>query len=61
VRQDGQSLTFSINRVNVYVLKNWLREMNLATGVRLEKMTLTPVDHLSDVKADLQLSWKKSA
>lgn len=61
VRQDGQALTFAINRVNVYVLKNWLREMNLATGVQLEKMNLTPVDHLSDVKADIQLSWKKSA
>lgn len=58
VRQDGQSLSFVINRVNVYVLKNWLREMNLTTGVRLEKMNLTPVDHVSDVKAEIQLSWK---
>lgn len=33
--------------------------MNLASGVRLEKMNLTPVDHLSDVKAEIQLTWKK--
>lgn len=58
VRQEGQSLHFAINRVNVYVLKNWLREMNLTTGVRLEKMTMTPVDHVSDVKAEIQLTWK---
>ena len=50
-----------MNRVNVYELKNWLREMNLASGVRLEKMNLTPVDHLSDVKAEIQLTWKKVA
>ncbi|WP_370965302.1 type II secretion system protein GspM [Enterobacter wuhouensis] len=59
VRQDGQTLAFVVNRVNVYELKNWLREMNLASGVRLEKMNLTPVDHLSDVKAEIQLTWKK--
>lgn len=61
VRQDGQSLSFAVNRVNVYVLKNWLREMNLTTGVRLEKMNLTPVDHVSDVKAEIQLTWKNRA
>ncbi|MEB6379132.1 type II secretion system protein M [Leclercia adecarboxylata] len=61
VRQDGQSLSFVINRVNVYVLKNWLREMNLTTGVRLEKITMDPVDRRSDVKAEIQLTWKKSA
>jgi general secretion pathway protein M len=59
IRQDGQTLAFVVNRVNVYELKNWLREMNLASGVRLEKMNLTPVDHLSDVKAEIQLTWKK--
>ncbi|MCU6670867.1 type II secretion system protein M [Enterobacteriaceae bacterium H4N4] len=58
VRQEGQSLHFAINRVNVYVLKNWLREMNLTTGVRLEKMTMTPADHVSDVKVEIQLTWK---
>ena len=61
IRQDGQTLAFVVNRVNVYELKNWLREMNLASGVRLEKMNLTPVDHLSDVKAEIQLTWKKVA
>ncbi|WP_230351970.1 type II secretion system protein GspM [Lelliottia sp. WAP21] len=61
VRQDGQMLSFVVNRVNVYELKNWLREINLSSGVRLEKMNLTPVDHLSDVKAEIQLTWKKSA
>jgi len=61
VRQDGQSLSFVINRVNVYVLKNWLREMNLTTGVRLEKMNMVPVDHLSDVKAEVQVTWKTAA
>lgn len=61
IRQDGQTLAFVVNRVNVYELKNWLREMNLASGVRLEKINLTPVDHLSDVKAEIQLTWKKVA
>lgn len=60
VRQDGQTLAFAINRVNVYELKNWLREINLTSGVRLQKMNLTPVDHLSDVKAEIQLTWKKA-
>ena len=61
VRQDGQTLTFVVERVNIYVLKNWLREINITSGVRLEKMNLTPVDHLSDVKAEIQLTWKKAA
>ena len=61
IQQDGQTLTFNIDRVNVYELKNWLREVNLTTGVRLEKMDLTPVDHLSDVKAQIKLSWAKVA
>lgn len=56
---DGQTLAFAINRVNVYELKNWLREINLTSGVRLQKMNLTPVDHLSDVKAEIQLTWKR--
>lgn len=61
VRQDGQTLSFVLNRVNVYELKNWLREINQTSGVRLQKMNLTPVDHLSDVKAEVQLSWSKTA
>lgn len=61
IRQNGQTLTFVIKRVNVYELKNWLREMNMTTGVRLEKMSLKPVDHLSDVEADIQLTWKTQA
>src|SRR5690606_27212883 len=61
VRQDGQTLAFVVNRVNVYELKNWLREINLASGVRLQKMNLTPVDHLNDVKAEIELTWKTSA
>ena len=61
IQQDGQTLTFNIDRVNVYELKNWLREVNLTTGVRLEKMDLTPVDHLSDVKAQIKLSRAKVA
>jgi len=61
VRQDGQTLSFVVNRVNVYELKNWLREINLASGVRLQKMNLTPVDHLSDVKAEVQLTWARHA
>jgi general secretion pathway protein M len=61
VRQDGQTLSFVVNRVNVYELKNWLREINLASGVRLQKMNLTPVDHLSDVKAEVQLTWARNA
>lgn len=61
LRQDGQSLSFSIDRVNVYTLKNWLREMNMTSGVRMEKVDLTPVDHLSDVSAHITLSWGKTA
>ncbi|MCK7312486.1 type II secretion system protein GspM [Enterobacter bugandensis] len=61
VRQDGQNLSFVVNRVNVYELKNWLREINQTSGVRLQKMSLTPVDHLSDVKAEVQLTWSKTA
>ncbi|EWG68808.1 MULTISPECIES: type II secretion system protein GspM [unclassified Enterobacter] len=61
VRQDGQTLSFVVNRVNVYELKNWLREINQTSGVRLQKMNLTPVDRLSDVKAEVQLTWSKTA
>ncbi|MGX5025760.1 type II secretion system protein GspM [Enterobacter asburiae] len=61
VRQDGQTLSFVVSRVNVYELKNWLREINQTSGVRLQKMNLTPVDHLSDVKAEVQLTWSKTA
>ncbi|EOZ7624109.1 type II secretion system protein GspM [Enterobacter mori] len=61
IQQDGQTLSFNIDRVNVYELKSWLREVNLIAGVRLEKMDLTPVDHLSDVKAQIKLSWAKAA
>ncbi|NJQ20040.1 type II secretion system protein M [Pantoea sp. LS15] len=61
VRQDGQTLSFVVNRLNVYELKNWLREINQTSGVRLQKMNLTPVDHLSDVKAEVQLTWSKTA
>lgn len=61
VRQEDQSLSFSIGRVNVYTLKSWLREINLTSGVRLEKIELTPVDHLSDVNAHITLSWAKTA
>ncbi|MGF3808866.1 type II secretion system protein GspM [Enterobacter mori] len=61
IQQDGQTLSFNIDRVNVYELKSWLRKVNLTAGVRLEKMDLTPVDHLSDVKAQIKLSWAKAA
>ena len=59
VRQDGQTLSFVVERINIYQLKNWLRQMNMTSGIRLEKMSLTSVDHLSDVKAKIQLTWKK--
>lgn len=61
VRQDGQTLSFVVSRVNIYELKSWLREINQTTGVRLQKMNLTPVDRLYDVKAEVQLTWSKSA
>ncbi|WP_217479957.1 type II secretion system protein GspM [Enterobacter chuandaensis] len=61
VRQDGQTLSFVVSRVNVYELRSWLREINQTSGVRLQKMNLTPVDHLSDVKAEIQLTWSKTA
>ena len=59
LRQDGQTLSFVVNRVNVYELKNWLREINQTSGIRLQKINLTPVDHISDVKAEIQLTWMK--
>jgi general secretion pathway protein M len=37
VRQDGQTLSFVVNRVNVYELKNWLREINLRRACGLRK------------------------
>ena len=61
MRQEGQTLSFVLNRVNVYELRSWLREINQTSGVRLQKINLTPVDHLSDVKAQVQLTWSKNA
>ncbi|MGL5602412.1 MAG: type II secretion system protein GspM [Silvania sp.] len=61
VRQEGQSLSFIVPRVEINALKNWLREINAVSGIRLEKMKLTPVDHQRDVRAEIQLSWKKAA
>jgi general secretion pathway protein M len=60
VRQDGQTLSFVVNRVNVYELKNWLRKL---TSVRRQAAENEPhaVDHLSDVKAEVQLTWGKTA
>lgn len=59
IRQEGQSLSFNVARINIYTLKNWLRELNIASGIHLQKIDLTPVDHLSDVKAQVTLSWAK--
>ncbi|WP_058911159.1 type II secretion system protein GspM [Entomohabitans teleogrylli] len=61
VRQDGQTLAFVIERVNVDELKNWLREINMASGVQTVKLTMVPVDRLSDVKAQVLLSWQKTS
>jgi general secretion pathway protein M len=61
VRQEEQSLTFDVERVSVSALQNWLREMNVSSGIHLEKLALTPVDRQSDVKAHITLSWAKSA
>ena len=61
VRQDGQSMSCMIDRINVYELKNWLREINFTSGIRLEGIDLTPVDHVSDVKAQIKLTWAKTA
>lgn len=60
IQQQGKRLSFTIAKINVYQLKNWMREINIASGVQLEKIMLTPVDHLSDVKAVVQLSWNSS-
>ncbi len=60
VRREGQTLSFVVNRVNVYELKSWLREINQTSGVTLQKINLTPVDHLSDVKAQVQLTGQKA-
>lgn len=59
VRQDGQSLSFSVENTDIKDLTNWLRELNFVSGVRLEKMNLTPVDRLNVVKADVVLTWRK--
>ncbi len=61
VRQEGQGLSFIVPRVDINELKNWLREINAVSGIRLEKMKLTPVDRQRDVKAEIQLSWKKAS
>lgn len=61
VRQQEQSLAFVVEKANVYELKNWIRELNLSSGIRLDKLALTPVDRASDVKATIVLSWKKTA
>ncbi|MET6677176.1 type II secretion system protein M [Citrobacter amalonaticus] len=61
VQQTDRSLTFEVERINVNALQNWLREMNISSGIHLEKLALTPVDRLSDVKAHITLSWAKNA
>lgn len=61
IRQDTQSLSFVIERVSIYELKNWLREVNLTSGIQLEKMSLIPAGNSHEVKAEIQLSWKKAA
>jgi general secretion pathway protein M len=50
-----------VSIASTFELKNWLREMNVSSGMRLEKLALTPVDRQSDVKAHITLSWAKSA
>lgn len=61
IRQDERSLSFVVEQVNIYELKNWLREVNVTSGVQLQKMDLQPVDRQSDVKANITLSWNKNA
>ncbi|EOG8082743.1 type II secretion system protein M [Citrobacter sp. CK184] len=61
IRQDERSLSFVVEQVNIYELKNWLREVNITSGVQLQKMDLQPVDRQSDVKANITLSWNKNA
>ncbi|WP_336996986.1 type II secretion system protein M [Leclercia sp. M50] len=61
VRQEGQTLSFIVPRMEINELKNWLREINATSGIKLEKIKLTPVDHQRDVRAEIQLSWKKTA
>lgn len=61
VRQQEQSLAFVVEKADVYELKNWIRELNLSSGIQLDKLALTPVDRASDVKATIVLSWKKTA
>lgn len=61
IRQQAQTLSFSIERVNVYALKNWLLEMNYTSGIQLDKIDLKPVDRVSDVSVQISLSWKKAS
>ncbi|ADO49175.1 type II secretion system protein GspM [[Enterobacter] lignolyticus] len=57
VQQQGKTLSFSVTQVDFAVLKNWMREVNLASGARIEKITLTPVDRRQQVSAEVLLSW----
>lgn len=57
VQQQGKTLSFSVPQVDFSVLKNWMREVNLASGARIDKITLTPVDRQNQVSAEILLSW----
>ncbi len=57
MNQQGTGLTFSVAQIDMFQLKNWLREINLSSGAQVQKLTLTPVDSASKVRAEIQLHW----
>ncbi|MCS2158437.1 type II secretion system protein M [Scandinavium sp. H11S7] len=58
MQQQNTALSFGIANIDIYQLRDWLREINLSSGAQVQKLTLTPVDSARQVKAEIQLSWK---
>jgi general secretion pathway protein M len=61
VQQKDKLLTFSIARIDIVELRNWLREINVSSGAHLDKLMITPVDKQNDVKVQITLSWGRQA
>lgn len=61
LQQQGKNLSFSVSSINIYQLKNWIREVNISSGAHLDKLTLVTVDKHNIVKANVKLSWERRA
>lgn len=57
IQQQGKTLSFTVPSVQFYDLKNWMRELNLASGARIEKIVITPTAQSQLVSADIKLGW----